>query len=393
VKKKRIVLSIAAVWFILAVWVAVAAADGVDRSLRRKSETMRKTALVIGNSSYTTKPLKNPENDARDMAATLRDLGFTVRLKLNADKRGMEDAIRSFGKDAQQQPMQSAPPPAIRPGYSVNADEERWLAVTAKLKIRQIGASAVQPGLTAAPKQGDTYKDPTTGMEFIFVKGGCYQMGNTFDGGGSDEKPVHEVCVDDFWIGKYEVTQGEYIKIMGSNPSYFKKGDSYPVETVSWNDAEEFISLLNRKTEKGYRLPTEAEWEYAARSGGKREKYAGGGGVDALAWHDSNSGDSTHRVGTKRKNGLGLYDIAGNVWEWCSDWYGRNYYSSSSRNNPLGPSSGSSRVIRSGSGGSSPEGVRSAVRNRDVPGVRSGDLGFRLVFPEAENVQGVQCIF
>lgn len=136
---------------------------------------------------------------------------------------------------------------------------------------------------------------------------------------------------------------------MGSNPSHFSScGDKCPVESVSWNDAQDFISRLNSRTGKRYRMPTEAEWEYAARSGGKREKYAGGNDVDAVAWYGSNSGSRTHPVGQKQPNGLGLYDMSGNVWEWCQDWYGGSYYNQSSRDNPGGPSSGSSRVIRGG---------------------------------------------
>ncbi|WP_457575848.1 PEGA domain-containing protein [Desulfomarina sp.] len=223
------------------------------------------------------------------------------------------------------------------------------------------------------------FKDTVTGMEFTWVKGGCYRMGDTFGGGYSDEKPVHKVCVDGFYIGKYEVTQGEYKKIMGGNPSRFKKGDRYPVERVSWNDAQAFIKKLNNRTGKKYRLPTEAEWEYAARSGGKNEKYAGANRPESVAWFDDNSGSSTHRVGTKSANGLGLYDMSGNVWEWCQDWYDSGYYGKSPENNPGGPSSGSNRVNRGGSWNYAARGVRTANRDRDSPGNRIGNLGFRLV--------------
>ena len=145
----------------------------------------------------------------------------------------------------------------------------------------------------AAPRRvweavtGKSYTDPTTGMEFVFVKGGCYQMGDTFGDGYSDEKPVHEVCVDDFYIGKYEVTQAQWEKVMGNNPSYFKNCDNCPVEQVSWNDIQEFINRLNSKAGGNkYRLPTEAEWEYAARSGEKREKYSGGDDCDSVGWYE-----------------------------------------------------------------------------------------------------------
>ena len=232
----------------------------------------------------------------------------------------------------------------------------------------------------------DAIKDPVTGMEFIFVKGVCYQMGDTFWDGNADGKPVHEVCVDDFYIGKYEVMQGEWEKVMGNNPSYFKNcGYNCPVEQVSWNDIQEFIKKLNKfPLNKGglrglYRLPTEAEWEYSARSGGEREKYAGGDYVDSVAWYGSNSGKKTHPVGTKSPNGLGIYDMSGNVWEWVSDWYGDKYYSESPRNNPKGPNSVQSRVLRGGSWLDGDRIMRAASRNRGNPDYRFYYRGFRLV--------------
>ena len=142
------------------------------------------------------------------------------------------------------------------------------------------------------------YTDPTTGIEMILVKGGCFQMGDTFGDGSPYERPLHEVCVDDFYVGKYEITQGQWKAIMGNNPSRYKDwGDNCPVEKVSWNDIQEFISKLNQKTGKAYRLPTEAEWEYAAKSGGKNEKYSGSNDVDSVAWFGKNSGGKTHPVG------------------------------------------------------------------------------------------------
>ena len=229
---------------------------------------------------------------------------------------------------------------------------------------------------------GDVFTDSATGMQMVFVKGGCYQMGDTFGDGYANEKPVHEVCVNDFYIGKYEVTQGQWQRIMGNNPSYYKNcGDNCPVEQVSWNDIQQFIQRLNNQSGKQYRLPTEAEWEYAARSGGKSEKYAGGNDVDAVAWYDGNSGRETHPVGQKQPNGLGLYDMSGNVWEWCSDWYGEKYYGQSFRDNPDGPSSGSYRVLRGGSWNDKPRDVRVANRLGYNPGYRDYYFGFRLAGP------------
>jgi formylglycine-generating enzyme required for sulfatase activity len=226
-----------------------------------------------------------------------------------------------------------------------------------------------------------TWVEPTSGMEFVWVEGGCFQMGDTFGDGDNDEKPVHEVCVDSFVMSRYEVTQGQWQKIMGNNPSRFTKGSNYPVERVSWDDTQDFIRKLNTHSGKSFRLPTEGEWEYAARSGGKKEKYGGGSDVDRLAWYKGNSGGTTHPVGTKEPNGLGLYDMSGNVWEWCSDWYGKNYYQQSPRNNPQGPSVGPFRVIRDGCWNGGPWLCRSANRDRFRPGYRLDNLGFRLVLP------------
>ena len=223
---------------------------------------------------------------------------------------------------------------------------------------------------------GDIWRDPTTGMEFVWVPGGCYQMGSNH--GDSDEKPVHEVCVDGFWMGKYEVTQAQWKQVMGGNPSYFK-GDRNPVEQVSWRDARFFIKKLNGKGNGTFRLPTEAEWEYAARSGGKNEKYAGGNSVDHVAWYDGNSGNKTHPVGTKAPNGLGLHDMSGNVWEWCEDTFSKSAYSSHSRNNPIYSGGGDCRVLRGGGWFNGPGDVRSARRGGDGPGCTSDNIGFRLL--------------
>ena len=221
--------------------------------------------------------------------------------------------------------------------------------------------------------------EPITGVEFVWVPAGCYQMGNNSIEASSDEKPVHEVCLDGFWIGKYPVTQGQYKKIMGDNPSYFKSGDDYPVETVSWNDAKDFISKLNQQSGKNFSLPTEAQWEYAARSGGKDQEYAGGNDVDKVAWYNSNSDGKTHVVGTKESNDLGIYDMSGNVWEWCEDVYDERAYDKHERNNPLIASGSTSRVVRGGNWNGSDMGCRSTFRTTLVQACVHCGIGFRLV--------------
>ena len=223
------------------------------------------------------------------------------------------------------------------------------------------------------------FRDPFTGMEFVPVKGGCFQMGDTFGDGQENEKPVHEVCISDFAIGRYEVTQGQWQKVMGSNPSMFKEcGGDCPVEHLGWDYAQEFIRKLNSQTERHYRLPTEAEWEYACRSGGKDQKYCGGNKVDDVAWYYSNSGGEPHPVGQKQPNDLGIYDMSGNVVEWVNDWYGKDYYEGSQRNNPQGPTSGDYRHVRGGDCYSEPADVRASIRDNG-PGL--SHLGFRLVAP------------
>ena len=231
-------------------------------------------------------------------------------------------------------------------------------------------------------------KDPLN-HEMIFVEGGTFQMGSS--SGESDEKPVHSVTLSAFNIGKYEVTQAQWKAVMGNNPSDFAGCDDCPVENVSWNDAEDFIQELNAQTGMNYRLPTEAEWEYAAKRG-KRSKgytYSGSNDLNSVAWTIDNSGRKSHAVGGKQANELGVYDMAGNVWEWCSDWYGE--YNSYSETNPTGVSSGQDRVLRGGSWDSDVSGCRLAYRARNFPDIKGDNIGFRLVLPiEDESKSEIQ---
>jgi sulfatase modifying factor 1 len=235
---------------------------------------------------------------------------------------------------------------------------------------------------------------PDQQKEMISVEGGTFEMGS--GDGQSDEKPVHEVTVESFMIGKYEVSQQLWESVMGSKPSNFK-GNGRPVETVSWYDVVEFCNKLSENeglqkaysgsganvtcdfNSNGYRLPTEAEWEYAAR-GGKKSKgytYSGSNDIDAVSWYTNNSGSTSHDVGTKQPNELGIFDMSGNVWEWCWDWYGD--YTSTSQTNPKGANAGSFRVNRGGSWSFSAGYCRVAGRGGNYPEYRFDDLGFRLV--------------
>lgn len=218
-------------------------------------------------------------------------------------------------------------------------------------------------------------------FEMVRVEGGTFRMGATSEQGGDaerDEKPVHSVKLNTFYIGKTEVTQALWQAVMGSNPSHFKGAD-LPVENVTWYDCQEFIRKLNSMTGQHFRLPTEAEWEFACRGGNNSRgyyKYSGSNYIDIVAWYDGNSGKKTHSVATKSPNELGIYDMSGNVWEWCSDWFGN--YSSGAQTNPAGPLSGSNRVSRGGSWGSIARCCRSSFRYDGGPLGRGGGLGLRL---------------
>ena len=246
-----------------------------------------------------------------------------------------------------------------------------------------------------APAANQDFTETAWGvnMKMIWVEGGDFLMGCTSEQGGdcsSDEQNVRRVTVDGFYIGMLEVTQSQWEKVVGTSiyqqktkadySNTYGVGSDYPMYYVSWDEAMEFCRLLSNKTGKTYTLPTEAQWEYAARGGNKNEgaKYAGSNMIDAVAWYTDNSGSSTHIVGSKRANALGIYDMSGNVWEWCKDWYASSYVSYDT-NNPVGPSSGSYRVNRGGSWDSSASDCRVANRNNYSPGDRSNGLGLRVV--------------
>ncbi len=217
--------------------------------------------------------------------------------------------------------------------------------------------------------------------EMVFVEGGIFTMGTSSeqdDDAEVYEKPAHQVTVSSFYIGKYEVTQAQWVAIMDSNPSSFKGGDR-PVENVSWDDIQEFLRKLNAQAggRYRYRLPTEAEWEYAARGGNQSRgyKYSGSNDPDRVAWYEDNSGSQTHPVGRKSPNELGIYDMPGNVWEWCQDWY--EAYPSAAQTDPA-DFSRSFRVLRGGSWGDRAWRCRVSLRSFSTPDYRSGYGGFRL---------------
>ncbi len=224
------------------------------------------------------------------------------------------------------------------------------------------------------------YIETAFGLNLVMkpVEGGTFMMGSSK--GLDREKPPHTVTVGDFYMAAYPITQAQWQAVMGNNPSHFK-GDDLPVETVSWHDAQDFLEKLSRQTGKAYRLPTEAEWEYAARGGKQRKgyQYAGSDNIEEVAWYSENSGKKTQPVGQKKPNELGLYDMSGNVWEWCNDWYDENYYANSPQDNPRGAVLGSDRVLRGGSWFGNPQSCRVAYRDNYTPGPWINFIGFRLV--------------
>ncbi len=334
-----------------------------DRGAGVKATGEKRLALVIGNgASQHTSPLPNPTNDATDMATTLKTLGFEVIEGTNQTKLQMENLIRQFGNRLRDSKGVGL---VFYAGHGIQADGANYLIpVDADIKEEDIivGMSVTN----------------SLGMKLMGVPAGTFQMGSIE---GDDDEKIHTVTLSrGFYMGRTEVTQGEWKAVMGSLPSAMSAlgqeflGDKKPVVLVSWEEVQEFIRKLNAKGEGTYRLPTEAEWEYAARAGTTGDH---AGNLDSMAWYNKNSGNKMHEVATKQANGWGLYDMHGNVWEWVQDWYGD--YSSSAQINPTGATSGSDRVTRGGGWSSYAVYARSAVRYESPPSYQNGHLGFRVV--------------
>ncbi len=268
-------------------------------------------------------------------------------------------------------------------------------ALVAVLVMNNKGGDTLVPTRPTVVEQSANDGDlniNANGVNFTmkFVQGGTFQMGSNDSEAHSDEQPVHSVTLSSYYMGETEVTQALWKAVMGSEPTYnggweyqYGRGDNYPAYRVSWDDCQEFIRKLNQLTGRNFRLPTEAEWEYAARGGNKSNgyKYAGSNTIDDVAWCTQTTNDSGARqVKMKSPNELGLYDMSGNVWEWCSDLYGD--YGSGSQTNPQGPSNGSRRVLRGGSWGDGARDCRVSYRYFIVPDIRDNGDGFRLALPQ-----------
>ena len=226
--------------------------------------------------------------------------------------------------------------------------------------------------------------------ELIKVTGGTFTMGDEYSLGGKDEQPTHQVTLSDFYIGKTEVTVAQYRAYcnaegvsMPEQPGWGWTNNT-PIVNVSWNDAINYCNWLGKKLDKKITLPTEAQWEYAARGGNQSQgyKYAGGSSMETAGWYEDNSGAKTHNVATKKGNELGLYDMSGNVWEWCLDWFETEYLASNPNTNSTNPSTGAFRVLRGGSWNNLAINCRVAYRYYNAPSFRNDINGFRVAFSQ-----------
>ena len=340
----------------------------VDNKMVRGNNGVAKTTLPVGQHSYIVAcdGYESEEGMVKLKATAPSNLQITLSKEAVAVGNASSTAVKpqtSVGQSSTQNQITSVSTSASsnNSGYSSGSSYPTSTSNTISIPVKD-GVS----------------------IEMVKVEAGTFKMGATSEMKNvyKDEKPVHQVTLTkDYYMGKYEVTQALWQAVMGSNPSNFK-GDNLPVEQVSWDDCQGFISKLNSMTGRKFRLPTEAEWEYAARGGKKSRgyQYSGGSNVTIIAWYDGNSGSKTYSVGTKQPNELGLYDMSGNVNEWCQDWYG--FYARSSQTNPTGATSGTYRVIRGGSWYNDANSCHSSCRNSCSPDRRFYIIGLRLALSE-----------
>jgi len=250
---------------------------------------------------------------------------------------------------------------------------------------------AVLPGSARSADHPEAVTLPEIGLELVSVPGGEFMMGS--DDGPEEERPSHRVLVNGYYLGEHEVTQTQWERVMGSNPARFKGCASCPAEQVPWEEVQEFLGKASGLTGRRLRLPTEAEWEYAAGGGSGHQRWPGTDRKDdsgEYVWYSGNFAGKTRPVGLKFPNAFSLYDMGGNVSEWCADWYGKDYYRESPEDNPRGPAGGDRRVVRGGSWLSGPDDTRTARRSARSPSTRSPTLGFRVAMdlPEKTPEEG-----
>jgi formylglycine-generating enzyme required for sulfatase activity len=255
------------------------------------------------------------------------------------------------------------------------------VAVTIASALRGAENNRDVPPAMALPKTASVDLGDGVTMDFVLIPAGSFEMGSDENTGEGDESPIHNVTLTrPFYLGKCEVTQEQWQQVMGNNPSDFR-GAKLPVDTVSWNDCQEFFAKVKTRTGRTFTLPTEAQWEYACRAATSTPWSFGDKDTLATdyAWLGDNSGGTTHPVGTKKPNAWGLYDMHGNVWEWCADFYTKHAYDTNAPVDPLGPPASEGRILRGGAWGDAPEGIRCAVRNTNGPDGKHNGIGFRCV--------------
>ncbi len=324
---------------------------------------------------------KEPEQEPSEQPATQLSQPYTVQTIISEGT-----APAAVEQHKEQTEAQTRPQP--KQSHTPVLEEKRtnWAGLGVALSVIVLIVGTVfmlnnySQDNEAWTNEAMTFEANGVSFTMIPVEGGTFTMGATsemtepFDW----EKPTHQVTLSNYYIGETEVTQALWKAVMGSNPSHFE-GDDLPVECVSWDDCQTFISKLNALTGKRFRLPTEAEWEFAARGGNQSHhtQYSGSSRIDDVAWYEDNSGSKTRLVKTKQPNELGIYDMSGNVWEWCQDWF--DYYNSYAQTNPTGAGSGSYRVIRGGGRSHSLRYCRSSERGDIEPGNSGSNIGLRLV--------------
>jgi formylglycine-generating enzyme len=368
--------------------------------------------------NYVQKASPTPHGgEFGDDEAASTFLFFSAQLKPKLDTlddvQAWNDAKTSNTLEAYRAYLHNFPQGEFRESaeQEIKAFEQKNLDYNAWQLAKQLNTNATYEKYLRENPEGDYRLLPVVRDNLVFIPAGSFQMGS--NDGERDEKPAHTVIISSFYLSKYEVTVEEFKQFIDAtkyqtdadkdggsffwNEKVWEKGSSinwkydaegklrpvtdykHPVIHVSWNDATAYCQWLSKKTGLTYRLPTEAEWEYAARGGrSSNYTYAGSNDIDELAWYDSNAGGKTHPVGQKKANALGLYDMSGNATEWCQDWYDENYYAQSSSSNPKGPNTGSFRVTRGASWSDDPAAVRVAHRYGSKPGYRECIRGFRI---------------
>jgi formylglycine-generating enzyme required for sulfatase activity len=353
------------------------AADRADAELKKLSGTLRKIAqgyVDAARKQQGTEALRNLQL-AEDTDPSYQDI-FGLRARIAAagnSAEALQHAIKDLARRDLAKPQTLANLPRMAQWIEQPAFNEFLMDLLGSEQAKAVRLMVQNP--LPQYEAGQVIKDCTSCPDMVVIPSGEFEMGS--GNGSSDEKPIHSVSINAFALGKTEVTQGQWRAVMGSNPSNFSScGDDCPVEEVSWNDAQTFIQKLNAKTGKQYRLPSEAEWEYACRAGGKHE-YCGSDNVDSVAWYESNSGKSTHPVSRKQPNAFGVYDMSGNVWEWVEDSY-HDSYNGAPTNGSVWQGDGAKRVLRGGSWYDRPQYARAANRYRVEPSGRNYSGGFRV---------------